>query len=64
MSREELTCGEVDQFLTVCGQDMKRYPRSPILVSKQAAKDIDMSGIMKMSPEQIDEALRLMSNAA
>jgi hypothetical protein len=63
MSREELTCGEVDQFLSVCEQDLKRYPRSPIVVTKETAKDIDMSGIMKMTPEQIDEALRLLEAA-
>lgn len=33
------------------------HPRSPIVTSPKVAKDIDMSGIFRMTPEQIDEAL-------
>lgn len=37
--------------------DTGRYPRSPVVVTKETAKAIDMSGIMRMTPEQIDELL-------
>jgi hypothetical protein len=63
MSRSDLTCGEVDQFLTQCERELKVYPRSPIAVTKQTAKDIDMSGIFRMTPEQIDEALKQLEAA-
>lgn len=43
--------------------ELKMHPRSPIITSPTVAKDIDMSGIMRMSPEQIDEALRQMEAA-
>lgn len=40
-----------------------RHPRSPIAMTRQTARDIDLSGIFKMTPEQIDEALRQMEAA-
>lgn len=60
----DLECADAEQFVRLCRDELKRYPRSPVVVTKETAKDIDMSGIMKMTPEQIDEALRLMEQAA
>lgn len=59
----DLECSDADQFVELCRREMKLYPRSPVVVTTETAKDIDMSGIMKMTPEQIDEALRLMEAA-
>lgn len=39
-------------------RELKQHPRSPIITSPKVAKDIDWSGIWRMSPEQIDEACR------
>lgn len=39
-------------------RDLIAHPRSPIITSPKVAKDIDMSGIFRMTPDQIDEALR------
>jgi hypothetical protein len=59
----DLECTDADQFVDLCKRELKLYPRSPVVVTTDTAKDIDMSGIMRMSPEQIDEALRLMEAA-
>jgi hypothetical protein len=59
----DLECSDADQFVELCKRELKLYPRSPVVVTTDTAKDIDMSGIMRMSPEQIDEALRLMEAA-
>mgnify|MGYP003576395195 CR=1 FL=1 len=37
--------------------ELKRHPRSPIVTSPKVAKDIDMSGVFRMSPEQVEAAL-------
>lgn len=37
--------------------ELKRHPRSPIVTSPKVAKDIDMSGIFRMSADEIDAAL-------
>lgn len=37
--------------------ELKRYPRSPIVTSPKVAKDLDMSGIFRMSADEIDAAL-------
>lgn len=52
-----------EHLMTQCRRDLVRHPRSPIAMTKQTAKDIDLSGIFRMSPEQIDEALRQMEVA-
>lgn len=44
-------------------RELKRYPRSPIVAEPQTAKDIDLSGIFRMTPEQIDAALRQLEAA-
>lgn len=55
---------DLAEFLAALSKrELKLYPRSPAIVSPYVAKAIDMSGIMKMSPEQIDEALRQMEAA-
>lgn len=38
--------------------ELKRHPRSPIVTSPKVAKDIDWSGIWRMTPEQIEDALK------
>jgi len=38
-------------------RELKQHPCSPIITSPKVAKDIDWSGIWKMSPEQIEAAL-------
>ena len=58
-----LECADAEHFVRLCREELKRYPRSPVVVTSQTAKDIDMSGIMKMTPEQIDEALRLLEHS-
>ena len=37
-------------------RDLKQHPRSPVICTPRTAKDIDLSGIWAMTPEQIDEA--------
>lgn len=44
-------------------REFVRHPRSPIAMTPQTAKAIDLSGIFKMTPEQIDEALRQLEAA-
>ena len=55
---------EAEHFKALCDMDLLRYPRSPVVVEPQTAKDIDLSGIFRMTPEQIDEALRQLQEAA
>lgn len=52
-----LECADAEQFVRLCREEMKRYPRSPVVVTKETAKAIDMSGIFKMSADEIDAAL-------
>lgn len=52
-----------DHLIAQCRRELVRHPRSPIAMTKQTAKDIDLSGIFRMTPEQIDEALRQMEAA-
>lgn len=44
-------------------REFVRHPRSPIAMTPQTAKAIDLSGIMRMTAEQIDEALRQLEAA-
>ena len=57
MTIPDLECDSAEQFVRLCRAELKRYPRSSIVVTKETAKAIDMSGIMRMTPEQIDELL-------
>lgn len=59
----DLECSDADQFVELCKREMKLYPRSPVVVTAETAKDIDMSGIFRMTPEQIDEALKQLEAA-
>lgn len=59
----DLECSDADQFVELCKRELKMYPRSPVVVTKETAKDIDMSGIFAMSPEQIDAALKQLEAA-
>lgn len=45
-------------------REFVRHPRSPIAMTPQSAKDIDLSGIMRMSPAEVEEAVRLWGEAA
>lgn len=53
----DLECTDAEQFARLCREELKRYPRSPVVVTKETAKAIDMSGIFKMSADEIDAAL-------
>jgi hypothetical protein len=44
-------------------RELKAHPRSPIITSPRVAKDIDLSGIFKMSADEIDAALRTLEAA-
>ena len=39
----DLECPDADHFVRLCREEMKRYPRSPVVVTKETAKAIDMS---------------------
>lgn len=52
-----------EHLIAQCRRELVRHPRSPIAMTRQTAKDIDLSGIFKMTPEQIDEALRALEAA-
>lgn len=59
MSMHELVDdGEAERFMHQCRRELVLYPRSPVIVERQTAIDIDMSGILRMTPEQIAEAVR------
>lgn len=45
-------------------RELKMYPRSPIIVSPKVAKEIDLSGIHRMSDAEIAAALREWECAA
>lgn len=53
-----------DYMVELAKRELRLYPRSPVVVETQTARDIDMSGILRMTPEQIDEALRQYEAAA
>lgn len=38
-------------------RELKQHPRSPIITSPKVAKDLDLSGIFRMTADQIDAAL-------
>lgn len=44
-------------------RELKQHPLSPIITSPKVAKDIDLSGIFRMTPDQIDDALLAMEAA-
>lgn len=50
-------CCDAEHFVALCRRELKLHPRSPIVTSPKVAKDIDMSGILKMSADEIDAAL-------
>jgi hypothetical protein len=65
MNRHELIDDSgAEHFVQQCKRELVLYPRSPVIVERQTAIDIDMSGIMRMTPEQIAEALRTWEAAA
>ena len=53
----DLECPDADHFVRLCREEMKRYPRSPVVVTKETAKAIDISEILRLTPDQIDELL-------
>lgn len=64
MNRHELIDdGEAERFMHQCKRELVSYPRSPVIVERQTAIDIDMSGIVRMTPEQIAEAVRTWESA-
>lgn len=52
-----------DHLIAQCRRELVRHPRSPIAMTKQTAKDIDLSGIFRMSADEIDAALRALEAA-
>jgi hypothetical protein len=60
----DLECTDADQFVELCKRELKVYPRSPVVVTTETAKDIDMSGIHRFSKEQLEQALREFGEAA
>jgi len=50
-------CADAEHFVRLCREELKRYPRSPVVVTSQTAKDIDISGIMRLTPDEIDALL-------
>jgi hypothetical protein len=36
--------------------ELKRHPRSPVVCTPQAAKDIDLSGIFRMTAQEAEDA--------
>jgi hypothetical protein len=38
-------------------RELVRHPLSPAIVSPRVAKDIDLSGIFRMTPDEIDAAI-------
>lgn len=53
-----------DYLVAQSRRELKQHPRSPIITSPTVAKDIDVSGILRMTPEQIAEAVRTWEAAA
>lgn len=53
----DLECTDAEQFVRMCREELKRYPRSPVVVTRETAKAIDMSGIMKLTADEIDALL-------
>lgn len=52
-----------DYLVTLSKRELARYPRSPIVCEPQTAKDIDLSGIHRMSEEAVYAALRALEAA-
>jgi ferric-dicitrate binding protein FerR (iron transport regulator) len=52
-----------DHLIAQCRRELVRHPRSPVAMTKQTAKDIDLSGIFRMSADEIDQALRALEAA-
>lgn len=44
-------------------RELAQHPRSPVIVTREVAKDIDLSGIFRMSPAEAEEACSLWSAA-
>lgn len=53
----DLDCADADHFARLCREEMRRYPRSPVVVTRETAKAIDISGIMKLTADEIDALL-------
>jgi len=46
----------IEYLIAQSKREIKLYPRSPVIVPPQSAKDIDMTGVLQMSPEERAEA--------
>lgn len=53
-----------DYLIAQNRREFVRHPRSPIAMTPQTAKAIDLSGILRMTPDQMAEAVRLWGAAA
>ena len=55
---------DMAEYLAVQSRrEFVRHPRSPIAMTPQTAKDIDLSGIFRMSADEIDAELRKLEAA-
>ena len=52
-----------EYLLAQAKRELKRYPRSPVITTPTAARDIDMSGVFLMTEEEVYAALREMEAA-
>lgn len=52
-----------EYLLSQSRRELERYPRNPIVVEPQTAKDIDLSGIHRMSTEAIEAELQALRAA-
>lgn len=64
MTIPDLECDSAEQFVRMCRDELLRYPRSPVVVTKETAKAIDISGIMRLTPDEIDALLEAEGRAA
>jgi hypothetical protein len=58
MTITDLECQDADQFVRLCREELKRYPRSPVVVTAETAKAIDISGILRLTADEIDALLQ------
>ncbi len=52
------------QFKDACDLDLKRRLGSPVIATRETSKAIDLSGIMRLTGDEIDELLRQETNHA
>lgn len=51
-------------LIALSRRELVQHPRSAAIVTDQTAKDIDLSGIFRMTPAEVEEAVRSWGAAA